>query len=79
MLNHLRRFASHKNRLRGEGFEKLFQQRFFGVGADADDGTLGFFKRVNRLAEPQIFRRAGEMKLRKFLFQFGAGADGELG
>ena len=60
------------------GANKLFEQRLLRVVADADDDALGFFKCVNRLAEPEIFRRAGEMKLRKFLFQLGAGADGQL-
>src|SRR5476651_2714502 len=78
VLDHLRRLGAHENRLRGERLEKLFQQRLLRVGADADDGALGFLESVNRLAEPQIFRRTGEVELRKFFLQLRASADGQL-
>ena len=60
------------------GANNFSSNGFFGFVADADDDALGFFKRINGFAEPQIFRRAGEVKLRKFLFQLRAGADRQL-
>src|ERR1035437_5077282 len=62
----------------GRNDGNFFEQSFFCVVADANDDTLGFLEGVNRLAQPQIFRRAGEMELRKFLFQLRTGADGQL-
>ena len=78
VLDNLRRLGAHEQNLRRERREQFFEQSFFCVVADANDDTLGFLEGVNRLAQPQIFRRAGEMELRKFLFQLRAGADGQL-
>ena len=60
------------------GLEQFFEQRLLCVVADADNDAFSYFKSVNGLAEPEVFRRAGKMKLRKFLFQPGAGTNGQL-
>ena len=78
MFDHFRGFGAHEEHLRGEGGEQFGEQRFLGIAAEADDDALGFFKGVEGFAEAEIFRRIGKVKLGKFLFQGGAGADGQL-
>lgn len=79
VFHHLGGFGAHEERLRGEGFEELFEESALGIGADPDDGAFGFLEGVERATEAEVFRRAGEVELWELAFQLSAGADGKLG
>src|SRR5437867_5010926 len=62
VLHHLGGLGPHEQHLRRERLEELFEQRFLCVCAHADDDALRILESVERPAQPQVLRRAGEME-----------------
>ena len=79
VFGHLGGFGTHPEDFVAKGREQRCQRLAGGRGARAHDDALGMAEDFQRLAEPQIFRRAGEGDAGMPCFQVAAGSGGNLG
>ena len=78
MLYHFGGFSPHELHLLRERGKHLLEQGAPGIIPNPNHNAVRFFKRINRPAQAQVFRRHGKVELGELFLQLARGSDGKL-